>query len=631
MGGGRKEESAQVKFYLRVCAEKSREGCGRSAATGKMFANIFEGENKMKTTRMLAILVLALGLASVSLAVEGTWTRKTDMPTARWGLSTCVVDGKIYAIGGGKTPYGAYLSIVEEYDPATDTWTTKADMPTERAFQSSSVVNGKIYAIGGAPGAETDTPVVEEYDPAMDTWTRKADMPTARCFLSTSVVNGKIYAIGGWKEPENLPLSAVEEYDPATDTWTRKADMPEARFALSTSVIDGKIYAIGGIVASHMSGSAVSTVEEYDPATDSWTANADMPTARTYLSTCVVNGKIYAIGGTRGGSVTRVLSTVEAYDPAADTWTTKADMSTARDMFSTSVVNGKIYAIGGSVQYWPWTPTSKVEEYDPNPIVVDFNGDEIVDIDDLLILIEHWGQDDPMCDIAPRPFGDGIVDVADLEVLMSYWQQEVLPVSLLAYWKLDETEGDIAYDSIGVYGYDGVLNGVPTWQPTGGAVDGALAFDGIDDYVSTPFVLNPVDGAFSVFAWIKDGAPGQAIISQADGAFLSTIGSTWLSTDPAGGKLMTELKSHDRAGSGPLVSQTVITDGYWHRVGLVWDGSYRALYVDDVEVATDVTFPGAFQSAEGGLYFGAGNSLDAGSFWSGLIDDVRIYNRAVTP
>ena len=56
--------------------------------------------------------------------------------------------------------------------------------------------------------------------------------------------NGKIYAIGGGLQ--GVGFSTVEEYDPATDTWTKKADMPTGRFALSTSVVNGKIYAIGG-------------------------------------------------------------------------------------------------------------------------------------------------------------------------------------------------------------------------------------------------------------------------------------------------------------------------------------------------------------------------------------------------
>jgi hypothetical protein len=200
---------------------------------------------------------------------------------------------------------------------------------------------------------------------------------------------------------------------------------------------------------------------------------------------------------------------------------------------------------------------------------------------------------------------------------------EVNDPKLVAHWKLDETEGSIAYDS--ARGHDGTLYGEPLWQPTGGAVAGALAFDGTDDYVSTPFVLNPADGPFSVFAWVKGGARGQVIISQTDDV-------NWLLPDPSEGKLMTELRTPpSRIVPPPLVSEFVITDGDWHRIGLVWNGSYRTLYVDATEVAKDTEPQDHLGSSDGGLYIGAGKTLDAASFFSGLIDDVRIYNRAVTP
>ena len=86
-------------------------------------------------------------------------------------------------------------------------------------------------------------------------------------------------------------------------------------------------------------------------------------------------------------------------------------------------------------------------------------------------------------------------------------------------------------------------------------------------------------------------------------------------------------------GSGrskELISEVVITDGDWHRVGLVWDGTNRILYVDDVMAAIIETTTGLI-SSEGGLYIGVGNDLEPGTFWSGLIDDMRIYNRAITP
>ncbi len=95
----------------------------------------------MKKTISL-VLVLALGLASVSMAAEGTWTQKADMPTARFVPSSGVVDGKIYVIGGTPGSPWDTISTVEVYDPATDTWTRKGNMPMVRAAGASSVVNG---------------------------------------------------------------------------------------------------------------------------------------------------------------------------------------------------------------------------------------------------------------------------------------------------------------------------------------------------------------------------------------------------------------------------------------------------------------------------------------------------------
>ncbi|MHC4584537.1 MAG: kelch repeat-containing protein, partial [Planctomycetota bacterium] len=103
----------------------------------------------MKRTISL-VLVLVLGLASVSLAAEGIWSTKADLLSRRYVLSSSVVDGKIYAIGGDGGSGG--LSTVEAYDPVTDTWTRKANMPMVRGAAASSAVNGRIYVIGGNAG-----------------------------------------------------------------------------------------------------------------------------------------------------------------------------------------------------------------------------------------------------------------------------------------------------------------------------------------------------------------------------------------------------------------------------------------------------------------------------------------------
>ena len=147
----------------------------------------------------------------------------------------------------------------------------------------------------------------------------------------------------------------------------------------------------------------------------------------------------------------------------------------------------------------------------------------------------------------------------------------------------------------------------------------------MDDYVKTDPIMNPATkvqaAGFSVSAWVKGGGPGQVIISQAGGV-------NWLSTDSSQGRLTTDLKVPGRT-MVTLRSQTAITDGNWHHVGVSVEGSTLRLYLDDVEVAKDTQTQVASKNT--GLYFGAGKNLEPGSFWSGLIDDVRIYDQAVKP
>ena len=268
----------------------------------------------MKNIFFLTIFCLFL-VASISLGQDDPWTTKAPMPTPRAGLSTSVVDGIIYVIGGGMSLSSTFFSTVEAYDPATNTWTTMRDMPTPRAFFSTSVVDGIIYAIGGCTVNQCGMALatVEAYDPATNTWTTKRDMPGPLDGFSTCVADGIIYAIGGgFNNPTCTAVSTVYAYDPKTDTWTEKDDMPTPRMGLSTCGVDGTIYAIGGRII--VSG-GLSTVEVYDPVTNTWVTKSDMPTARGYLSSSTVDGKIYAIGG-RHGSVT--VATVEEYDPSSD-------------------------------------------------------------------------------------------------------------------------------------------------------------------------------------------------------------------------------------------------------------------------------------------------------------------------
>jgi len=295
-------------------------------------------------TKMYPSILMVFIILSISSTSFAQWTKLTDMQTARNAHAVATVNGKIYAVGGEQLN----SKVLEEYDPITDNWTTKTDMPTKRGWLSCSVVNEKIYAIGGYNPETLDN--IEEYDPATDTWTAKSPMPTARWGPGTGTVNGKIYLFGGasgWDYAVNSPeefCRTNEVYNPATDTWTTKSSIPSQRWGSSSCVVNGKIYVIGGY-----NNTSLSTVEEYDPATDTWTTKSPMPTPRWGLTTGTVNGKIYAIGGGNVYKPTEALNIVEEYDPVSDTWKIKAPMPVGRIAHAPSSVSidGKIYIVGG--------------------------------------------------------------------------------------------------------------------------------------------------------------------------------------------------------------------------------------------------------------------------------------------
>jgi len=146
----------------------------------------------------------------------------------------------------------------------------------------------------------------------------------------------------------SLSTFLVPHAEAAENSWTTKEPMPTGRLGPGVAVVNGKIYAIGG---SGMGG-YLNTNEEYDPATDTWATKKPMPTPRSGFGIAVYENKIYVIGGGPGGDWTvgfeEVTRMNEVYDPLTDTWETKAPMPTAREFIDANVVDGKIYVIGGS-------------------------------------------------------------------------------------------------------------------------------------------------------------------------------------------------------------------------------------------------------------------------------------------
>jgi N-acetylneuraminic acid mutarotase len=227
-------------------------------------------------------------------------------------------------------------------------WSVRSAIPTPRVLLGAGVIGGKLYAVGGfvdSAGYSVGTAVLEVYDPQSDEWATKAPMPHASGDLAVGVVDGILYAVGGQQDPSygTPTLNDLQAYDPATDSWTAKAPMPTARRALAVAVANGKLYAIGGN-SDYASHALVATVEAYDPATDTWSTKAPMPTVRMLLAAATVNGSIYAVGGF---DETSALAVVEAYDPGTDQWSTRSPMPGGVLAPAAASIGGVLYVTGG--------------------------------------------------------------------------------------------------------------------------------------------------------------------------------------------------------------------------------------------------------------------------------------------
>ncbi len=190
---------------------------------------------------------------------------------------------------------------------------------------------------------------------------------------------------------------------------------------------------------------------------------------------------------------------------------------------------------------------------------------------------------------------------------------------LVAHWKFDDGSGTTLFDSSG-NGHDGTLMGDPKW--VSGHLGGALEFDGDGDYVdcgSSPDFEIPVN--ISITCWIKVNQfdkTWQAIITTSDSSWRVHRSSS--SNNIAWGS----------SGLSPtdLTGTTDVSTGEWFHIAAVYNGTQKLLYINgNLDASSDST--GNITTSSMPVYIGE-NSGATSRFWDGLIDDVRIYRRALS-
>ncbi|XP_061536344.1 kelch-like protein 2 isoform X2 [Phycodurus eques] len=265
------------------------------------------------------------------------------MKTARTRIRTPACCPKVMVVVGGQAPKA--IRSVECYDFEEQRWYQVAELPTRRCRAGVVYVGTCVYAVGGFNGS-LRVRTVDCYDPLMDRWTSVSSMQDRRSTLGAAVLNGLLYAVGGFDGSTGILyavggydgatrqcLSTVEAYNPKSNTWSYIAEMGTRRSGAGVSMLKGLLYAVGG----HDGPLVRKSCEVYDPASNSWRQVADMNMCRRNAGVCAVNNLLYVVGGDDGSCN---LASVEFYNPNSDKWTLLPScMSTGRSYAGVTVID----------------------------------------------------------------------------------------------------------------------------------------------------------------------------------------------------------------------------------------------------------------------------------------------------
>ena len=188
------------------------------------------------------------------------------------------------ALVGVSLPAAAQGDLVNRETPEVNhnTWTTGAVMPTAVLEATAAAVKNDIYVVGGENSSQSIVADVQIYNPGANTWTTGISYPTGIVAASAAVVANVLYVFGGTSDGVN-PTNAVWAYNPKTKSWSAMTAMPTARWATEAVVEKNIIYVIGGVVNGSGNGS-ITTVESYNPATNSWNEEAPLLVAQSQSS-----------------------------------------------------------------------------------------------------------------------------------------------------------------------------------------------------------------------------------------------------------------------------------------------------------------------------------------------------------
>lgn len=200
------------------------------------------------------------------------------------------------------------------------------------------------------------------------TWTTRAAAPIGKAEALRAVVDGKLYVFAGFSGDDG-PVVRSDVYDPASNTWTRIADMPTRLSHAGVTVVDHDVYFAGGYIGTgpgYRQQFGVQNVWRYNVDTNTYTAMPNLPQALAGGGLVAIGRQLHYFGGNNSARQDVAVHYVLDLDNQAAGWVAKKSMITARSHMGYVNFNGLIYAIGGQKgNDEALTAQSAVEIYNP--------------------------------------------------------------------------------------------------------------------------------------------------------------------------------------------------------------------------------------------------------------------------
>jgi N-acetylneuraminic acid mutarotase len=580
--------------------------------------------------------------------INNTWETIASMSSERGGIAAATFLNKLYAIGG-RNSSNNYLSSVEIFDPSTDAWISGPSLPNPVAYASAIIGNGILYLVGGVNSSGNDLDQILKLDSDSGVWTALNQMPTAKHNFSSVWYKDRIWVIGG-KNGETK-LNTVESYDPVTNSWNIETPILQNRLNPVSWVHSDYIYVGGG-----HSGLYLNSIEFYDPVTKQWSSAGNFPENKFVADAVVLNDTIYVISGLSASGV--YSNKVFAADLNAsvegvyDLYRKDGNASAGTPMVQAEVADGSVTASKMANNSITTTQLSEqilkylkpeITSQPIGKIVYEDSNASFSVAAEGKYLTYQWKKDGvdlagetnatlTITDanatqydgnysvVVSNDFGSVESNVTNFTVV-----NEINAISgLVGWWKFDETNGTIANDSSGYERHANMI-GFDSNQSywTSGKIGGSLTFDGVNDYAEVQgfYGINGLNPR-TISAWIKTDSNNSNIM----GWGRSSAGKEW-KLSISNGKFRTSVWSGGVFGSNAadindwvyiasiLPSESSASSQIMH----YFNGNLEILEIQEFSIFTgnDYTIK-------------IGTNMNAGGKMNGAIDDLRLYDRALS-